>query len=92
MTRQKFASKCNIAAGDENSSGGAAGDKNSSGCAAGDQSSSCGAVGDESSKSRSSAPSLYFEVALSLEAFSQAAEMADDRIVCSKILCEMKSS
>jgi len=70
MTRQRFASMRNIAAGDESSSGGSS----------------------SSSSSARSTPSLDFEVALSLEAFSLVAGLAEDRLVCSEILCEMKSS
>ena len=71
VTRQRFASMRNIAAGDQSSSG-------------------------RSSSSRISArstPSLDFDVALSLEDFrSQVAGLAEHRLVCSEILCEMKSS
>ena len=37
-------------------------------------------------------PILDFDAALSLQAFSLVAGMATDRLVCSEILCEMKSS
>ena len=58
--------------------------------AAGDQSSS----GQSSSSriSERSTPSLDFEVAVSLEDFSQVFGLAEDRLVCSEILCEMKLS
>ena len=69
-----------IAAFDESSSGGAAGDESSSGGSS------------SSSSSASSTPSVDFDAALSLEAFSLVAGMAADRLVCSDILCEMKSS
>ena len=58
--------------------------------AAGDERSSGGS--SSSSSSARATPSLDFEVALSLEAFSLVARMAEDRLVCSEILCEMKSS
>ena len=71
VTRQRFASVRNIAAGDQSSSG-------------------------RSSSSRISArstSSLDFDVALSLEDFrSQVAGLAEHRLVCSEILCELKSS
>ena len=80
MTRQRFASMHKIAAFDDSSSGGAAGDESSSGGSS------------SSSSSASSTPSVHFDAALSLEAFSLVAVMAADRLVCSEILCEMKSS
>jgi hypothetical protein len=70
MTRQRFASMRNIAAGDQSSSG---------------RSSS-------STISARSTPSLDFDVALSIEDFNQVARLAEDRLVCAEILCEMKSS
>ena len=90
MTRQRFAAMRKIAAFDDSSSVGAAGDESSSGGAAGDESSSGGS--SSSSSSASSSPSVDFDVALSLEAFSLVAGMAADRLFCSDILCEMKSS
>ena len=57
---------------------------------AGDESSSGGS--SSSSSSARSTPSLDFEVALSLEAFSLVAGLAEDRLVCSEILYEMKMS
>ena len=90
ITRQRFALMRKIAAFDDSGSGGAAGDGSSSGGAAGDESSSGGS--SSSSSSASSTPSVYFDAALSLEAFSLVAGMAADRLVCSEILCEMKSS
>jgi len=80
MTRQRFAAMRKIAAFDDSSSGGAAGDESSSGGSS------------SSSSSASSSPSVDFDAALSLEAFSLVAGMAADRLVCSDILCEMKSS
>lgn len=80
MMRQRFASMRKIAASDESSSGGAAGDESSSGGSS------------SSSSSARSTPILDFDAALSLQAFSLVAGMATDRLVCSEILCEMKSS
>ena len=45
-----------------------------------------------SASSTPSTPRLNFEVALSLEDFSRVVELSEDRLPCSEILCEMKSS
>ena len=55
-------------------------------------------TGDHSSLGRSSlaelvsTPSLDFDVALSIEGFSEVAALAEDKLVCSEILCALKSS
>lgn len=59
--------------------------------AAGDHSSS-GRSSSRISAQRISTPSLDFDVALSIEDFSEVAGLAEDKLVCSEILCEMKSS
>ena len=55
--------------------------------AAGDHSSS----GWSSSAELVSTPSLDFDAALSIEDFSEVAALAEEKLVCSEILCELKS-